>query len=82
MLLIICRSRPGLSATQSSSITKTKIGKKITKKLMERLRVVVVKIIKITMQNLKKKRLKRKENYVCRRGCDHSHQHIATAASG
>ena len=50
---------------------------------MERLRVVVVKIIKITMQNLKKKkRLKRKENYVCRRGCDHSHQHIATAASG
>ena len=50
---------------------------------MERLRVVVVKIIKITMQNLKKKKgLKRKENYVCRRGCDHSHQHIATAASG
>ena len=56
---------------------------------MELLRVVVVKIIIIitkkeqNMQNLTKKRFNRKgKKYVCRRGCDHSHQHIATAASG
>ena len=51
---------------------------------MERLRVVVVKIIKKNHAKFdkKKERLNRKENYVCRRGCDHSHQHIATAASG